>query len=281
MPKEVPHLPPPRPVYRDKGIILLGVPVITALEYYLTYDNIRLNWLFVYEFLSDYTKILLIWLLIRWVVMRLDRRFPWQEGLVRRLAVQVPLTCLAGMLALTVLVHLEYRFLRPYPMQHFFNFDLVIALIFILLGNAIYVSLYFYDSYARSQAEKNQLAEQLRQASQPEAERFLVRSGKRETLVPYEEILLFYAEDKENYLLTGQGKVYLVEASLDKLTAQLPEALFFRANRKYILTADAVDSLQPEAYGKLLVQLRPHPRLPENLTISRDKAAAFRHWLKR
>jgi hypothetical protein len=41
-----------------------------------------------------------------------------------------------------------------------------------------------------------------------------------------------------------------------------------------------VESVQAESYGKLAVRLKPHQKLPEQLSISRDKAPAFRQWLK-
>ncbi|WP_232065027.1 LytTR family DNA-binding domain-containing protein [Rhodocytophaga rosea] len=82
-------------------------------------------------------------------------------------------------------------------------------------------------------------------------------------------------------MLTHDNKTYLIDLSLDKLAEQLPASLFFRANRKFIVAATIVNSMQADTYGKLLVHLKAHPKLPPNLTISRDKAPAFRQWLKR
>jgi hypothetical protein len=264
------------------------VPVITAFEYYLTYDNIRFNGLFLYEVGSDGLKILLIWQLLRWIVIRLDGKLAWDKGPLPRLAVQLPLTCLAGIALLTGLVHLEYRFIRPYPVEHFFEFDVIIALIFLLLFNVLYASLYFYDSYRRSKAEKEALAERLQAipvappvASPPrKPEEVVVRAGPREVVIPLEDILCFYSEEKETYLLHQDGKVYLMDASLDKLEAQLGPPAFFRANRKFILTRKVIETVRPDTYGKVAVGLKPAARLPGQITISRDKAAPFRDWLK-
>ncbi len=279
---------PALPTYQDRWLRALGVPLITAFEYYLTYDNIQFNGLFVYEVLSDGLKILLIWQLLRWIVTRLDGKVPWEKGLLRRLAVQLPLTCLAGIALLTSLVQLEYRFIRPYPVQHFFDFDVVIALIFLLFFNVLYVSLYFYDSYRRSKAEKEALAGRLQAISVPppvaapprKPGEVVVRVGSREVVIPLEDILCLYSEEKETYLLHQDGKVYLMDASLDKLEAQLGPPVFFRANRKFILTRKIIETVRPDTYGKVAVGLKPAARLPEQITISRDKAAPFRDWLK-
>ncbi len=279
---------PALPTYQDRWLRAIGVPVITAFEYYLTYDDIRFNGLFLYEVLSDALKILLIWQLLRWIVTRLDVRVPWAKGLLPRLAVQLPLTCLAGVALLTGLVHLEYRFIRPYPVAHYFDFDVVIALIFLLLFNVLYVGLYFYDSYRRSQAGMEALAGQLQAAAVPppvaapprKPDEVVVRVGAREVVIPLADILCLYSEEKETYLLHQDGKVYLLDASLDKLEAQLGPPVFFRANRKFIVTRRIIETVRPDTYGKLAVGLKPAARLPEQISISRDKAAPFRDWLK-
>jgi DNA-binding LytR/AlgR family response regulator len=105
--------------------------------------------------------------------------------------------------------------------------------------------------------------------------------GKKEVVVPFTEIRCFYSEEKETFLLTSHNKTYLVDLSLDKLEEQLPDMHFFRANRKFIITSSLVTTVQTEAYGKLSVELKEAPKLPESISISREKAAAFRQWMKR
>jgi hypothetical protein len=268
------------PVYRDKWIQIIGIPLITVFSYYLTYNNIQFNGLLVYELLSDALKIWIIWQVIRRVITELDKQYIWQKGLLTRLILQVPLTCLAGIFVLTLLVYAEYALIRPYRLENYFNFDVVIAIIFILLGNVIYVGLYYYDLYRRSLSEKQELARKLETKNRRQAEHFVVRVGKKEVVVPFAEVLCFYSEEKETFLLSA-NKTYLVDLSLDKLEEQLPDTHFFRANRKFIITSSLVAAVQTEAYGKLTVELKQAPKLPQIISISREKAAAFRQWLKR
>ena len=269
------------PVYHDKWIRLIGIPVITAFGYYLTYDDTRFNAWLVYEVLSDAFKIFLVWQAVRWCIVQLDKRYPWQPHFVQRLLIQLFLTSVVGIATLTVLVYLEYGFIRPYQMEHYWSFDVVIAFIFLLFANGIYIALYFYHSYLQSQEDKNSLAQKLSAEAPINHEHLVVRVGKKDILVPYTQISCIYSEAKETYLLSADNKTYLLDASLDRLEEQLPESLFFRANRKFILNADLVQSFTAETHGKLTVQLKGHPKLPPYLTISRDKASAFRQWLKR
>ncbi|MDQ3289980.1 MAG: LytTR family transcriptional regulator, partial [Bacteroidota bacterium] len=225
------------PVYYDKWIRIIGIPVITAFAYYLTYDDIKFNGWFVYEVISDALKIFLVWQTVRTVITLLDKHFPWHHQFTLRLLIQIISTCFTGILTLSILVFLEYRFIRPYQMEHYWSLDIIIALIFLLFINGIYIGLYFYDSYLQSQTEKEFLVQELRQETFNAQDYLLVRTGKKEVKVPFEEISCAYSEAKETYLLTSDNKTYLLDTSLDRLEEQLPESLFFRANRKFILTS--------------------------------------------
>jgi hypothetical protein len=262
----------------DTAYVYSGYYFVLVLPYV---QYIQLNWLMGYELLSDAFKIFLVWQAIRRVIVELDKRYHWQKGLAPRLLLQGPLTCIAGIAMLTLLVYAEYTFIRPYQLEHYFTFDAVIALIFILLGNVIYTGLYYHDMYLRSLAEKQELVKKLAAENHMQAEHFVVRMGKKEVVVPFAEIVCFYSEEKETFLLTLANKTYLVDLSLDKVEEQLPQPQFFRANRKFIITPSLVTTLQTEAYGKLLVNLKETPKLPVSIPISREKAAAFRQWLKR
>ncbi|WP_207430483.1 LytR/AlgR family response regulator transcription factor [Sabulibacter ruber] len=272
------------PVYQDKWVQVIGIPVITLFAQYLTYNNIQLNWMLAYELCSDAFKIFLIWQVFLFLLRYLDKRLSWQEHFVLRLVIQVGLSCFVCSLALTFLVWLEYALFRPYPNENFFQFDLVIANIFILFINAVYVGLYFYGAFQskREKEQENPISASPLEASEvrPQAESYLVKSGKKEFLIPFEEILGIYSEEKETYLVSSEGKLFVLESSLDKVMQQLPHPYFFRANRKFILSRQAVAMFQAETNGKVLASLKPSPKLPDQIMVSKDRAPAFRQWLK-
>ncbi|MDQ4139581.1 MAG: hypothetical protein M3142_03565, partial [Bacteroidota bacterium] len=107
------------PVYYDKWIRIIGIPVITAFAYYLTYDDIKFNGWFVYEVLSDAFKIFLVWQVVRTLIIQFDKKYPWHQNFITRLIFQIICTSFLGVLALSILVFLEYRFVRPYQMEHY------------------------------------------------------------------------------------------------------------------------------------------------------------------
>ena len=129
--------------YRDTLIQCIAIPLIVLISHYLTYDGSDSVGWFIYEMITDGIKVFLVWITIRAVIYFLDRRLPWSGNALRRLGVQLLLTTVCGMLMLTVTVLIDYSLFRPYPMNHY-SFDLVVALLFILLVNAIYIILYYH-----------------------------------------------------------------------------------------------------------------------------------------
>ncbi len=96
--------------------------------------------------------------------------------------------------------------------------------------------------------------------------------------VPQEQVACF-CRDEVIYLHTLDGRKLITDYdTLDELEELTDPALFFRANRQFLLQLNAVAGYQPHYSGKLLVRLK----LPDILevSISKEKAMAFRHWFE-
>ncbi len=107
--------------------------------------------------------------------------------------------------------------------------------------------------------------------------RFLV--SYRDGLIPVEisEIIYFYSEDSVTFLVTKSKKRYIINEALDTIEKQLDPDIFFRANRKFILSADSVIKVEPYFNQKLIVKVDPD--LEQDITVSKIKATAFKNWL--
>lgn len=108
-------------------------------------------------------------------------------------------------------------------------------------------------------------------------QRFLV--SYRDGLIPVEtsEIAYFYSEDSVTFLMTKDKKRYIINEPLDTIEKQLDPIIFFRANRKFILSADCVSKVEPYFNQKLIVIAEP--TADQEITISKIKATAFKNWL--
>ncbi|MBX7108037.1 MAG: LytTR family DNA-binding domain-containing protein [Chitinophagales bacterium] len=109
--------------------------------------------------------------------------------------------------------------------------------------------------------------------------RFLIKLGDRLEPVSVNDILYFTAEQKITLLLTAQGKKHIIEPSLDDLESQLDPAQFFRLNRQYIASLQAIGNIFTHLNGKLKVQLKGMQQ--DDIYVSRERAPAFRAWLDR
>lgn len=109
-------------------------------------------------------------------------------------------------------------------------------------------------------------------------ERFLVYVGEQIIPVRTDEIASFFSEEKSNYLLTDEGKRYLIDSTLDALEGELDPAEFFRISRGAIVSRRSVRSVSRHFSGRLRVDLKPVP--PFEPTVSRARVEDFLKWLE-
>ena len=108
--------------------------------------------------------------------------------------------------------------------------------------------------------------------------RFLVRSGEQLLPLAATDTAWFQSRHETVTLVTHAGARYLVDYTLEQLEALLDPRRFFRLNRQLIAQLSAVRRLHPYFNGKLKLDLQP--ALSEEVTVSREKAAALKQWLE-
>lgn len=87
-----------------------------------------------------------------------------------------------------------------------------------------------------------------------------------------------FKKDQLIYIVTRDGKELVTDYhSLDELEELVDPVIFFRANRQHIVHIDDVRNFKISFNGKIIVQLN-NPTLSQ-IEISREKAAAFKHWI--
>jgi two-component system, LytTR family, response regulator LytT len=121
---------------------------------------------------------------------------------------------------------------------------------------------------------------QLLHTQQPQQQiksRFLVKQGQGIKAIPVEEVAYFWAEEGVVFLVTKQGKRFIINYTLDQLEGQLDSAIFFRANRQLMVHIDAVQEVRPYFKGRLSLLLQPATE--NDVTISSSKASDFKVWL--
>lgn len=107
--------------------------------------------------------------------------------------------------------------------------------------------------------------------------RFLVKMGEKMISVETSNIACFQTRHGVVHLITRQQKTYLTDYSLEELQSQLDPTRFYRANRQFIISFDAIVTVHKYHKGKLLIET-PF-KLEEDVVVSAEKASDFKAWL--
>jgi hypothetical protein len=255
----------------DIWVFLIAIPFISAFNYYLTYSNIQFNSFLLLRFTIDTLQGYVAWLLVRWIIFSLDQKIPYKPDFLRRIVIQMITTMIAGLGFLALSTELLSVLIKgeTAPM-HFYTKDLVIISIWFFVINGYYVGMFFYRQWEGAETEKQSL--------KPEMDGFPVRTGNQLLLVKFSEIDLFLVEEDYVQLISSTGKNYLLDLSLDKIEQKLSPIDFFRVNRQYMVSRQIVTGFKRLENGKLLVQVKCDIKSPQELTVSRTKAPAFKSW---
>jgi hypothetical protein len=255
----------------DLWVFLIAIPFISAFNYYLTYSNIQLNSFLLLRFTIDTLQGYVAWLLVRWIIFYLDQKIPYRLHFLRRIIIQLLSTTLVGLVFLALSTELLSILIKGETAPlHFYTKDLVIISIWFFVINGFYIGIFFFRQWESAEAEKQSL--------KPETEGFPVRTGNQMILVKFSDIALFLVQEDYVQLISFGGKNYLLDLSLDKIEQKLSPLDFFRVNRQFIVSRQIVTGFKRLENGKLLVQVKFDIKSPQELTVSRTKAAAFKGW---
>jgi two-component system, LytTR family, response regulator LytT len=114
--------------------------------------------------------------------------------------------------------------------------------------------------------------------SQEYQKRFLVQTGNKMVSIQVEDTAYYKVENKRFLILTTKDKSqYLIDANMEFLEKRLDPELFFRINRQYIVGLSAIESITRLDNGRITIETNPPAK--EELIVSGDRAADFKHWL--
>ncbi|MDX2191280.1 MAG: LytTR family DNA-binding domain-containing protein [Bacteroidota bacterium] len=107
--------------------------------------------------------------------------------------------------------------------------------------------------------------------------RFLIKMGDKYLHIDTSSIAYFISEDKLSFIITNEGKKYVIDGTLDFMETQLDPSDFFRLNRQLIANISNIKSVFAHFNGKLKITLQPEYH--EEVFVSREKAGDFKKWM--
>lgn len=125
----------------------------------------------------------------------------------------------------------------------------------------------------RDNSKMQQLAAQFKSYKQS----FLVHN--RDKLIPLSagSIAWFYTANELVYAGTADNKQYIIDFTMEQLQQQLDPAVFFRANRQFIVQRGAIQEVDFYFNGRLAVKVHPAPK--EQILISKARVPEFKNWM--
>jgi len=131
---------------------------------------------------------------------------------------------------------------------------------------------------SQQQIDYNEIFKALKKIpSEQYKDRFLARIGQRLIFVKTNDIAYFRAEDKIVYLVDKKVNKLPVDFTLEKLETLLDPRIFFRLNRKIIISIDSIAQIKPYSNSRLLLHLKDGQK-SEEMIVSRERVPEFRQW---
>ncbi|MEM1136137.1 MAG: LytTR family DNA-binding domain-containing protein [Bacteroidota bacterium] len=106
--------------------------------------------------------------------------------------------------------------------------------------------------------------------------RFMVKLGEHIKSVATEKIAFFYAEGRTVFLLTKQGRKFIIDYKIEELVDLLDPATFFRLNRSFIVGIHAITDVVVFSNSRLKVIT--DPTFTKEMIVSREKVSDFKDW---
>lgn len=108
-------------------------------------------------------------------------------------------------------------------------------------------------------------------------QRFMVRFGDHIKAIAIDDIAYFYSEQKTTFIKTKSGKSYPVDSNLDSLEQQTDPRQFFRVNRQFLASLQAITDIKVHTKGRVILSLEPAAK--EDPVVSSEKSASFKSWV--
>lgn len=121
------------------------------------------------------------------------------------------------------------------------------------------------------------LAKSLQEKNKNYKERFMVKIGDKINSITSQEILTFYSLEKSTFILTKEGRKYIVDYSLEYLETILSPKQFYRINRKFIISIDACKNIVSYTNSRLIIKI--DALKDEEIIVSRERVQDFKKWL--
>lgn len=108
---------------------------------------------------------------------------------------------------------------------------------------------------------------------------FIVSKGMVYHIIPVKDIMIFFYEERNVFIVTCKNEIFLCDYDLSKIS-QESCSIFFRINRQVIINYKAIKAFNNEDNHNISIALHEtilNPNL--NLNVTKNRVAEFKHWI--
>ena len=105
---------------------------------------------------------------------------------------------------------------------------------------------------------------------------FLVSYRQKMIMIDVNDVAYLYVKERGVFLKKKDGQEYMVDLYLDDLEKQLDPAMFYRANRQFLVARSAIREIETYFNGRLILIVVPETSA--QIIISKVKASDFKRW---
>lgn len=112
-------------------------------------------------------------------------------------------------------------------------------------------------------------------------ERFIATLGDRIFSIKVSDVAYFYSEERYTYLVNKEGSKYIIGDNLGEVESRLNPDDFYRINRKFIISYDAIVKMVAYSKSRVKIDLNPAPSKELEVVVSVERSGSFKKWLNR
>lgn len=109
--------------------------------------------------------------------------------------------------------------------------------------------------------------------------RFVIKVGEHIKSIEVDEIQYFFSRDKASFCCMSDMKNYLLDYSLEQIEGMVDPEMFYRINRKYLISLRAIDDIISYSNSRLKIVLKHCAE--KDVIVSRERVNDFKNWLDR
>jgi len=261
------------PKYPDILLFLILIPIISGINYHLTYSNIQFNGFFILTYAIDTFIGYVAWIAIRRLVFYLDVKYPFSKNLVKRIMTQILVTVIVGFVIIAGLTEISSILYKgELAPIHFYTQDMIIISIWFFVLSGIYIIMHFY--YEFQQSENKAASTQFTKKSNS----IHIKQGKKSYQIDPNGMSYFKKQGDYVMAYNDVTNKFILDFSLDKLETLIDSNHFYRINRQSIIRRDRILGFDRLDYGKLKIITTADSSFIEEEIVSRNKAPDFKHW---